>query len=102
MHNYAFIGIKDRYINMDFPFKQIESDGKIIRTFTKDVDDEELKWHFDLEDRWVTILESNGWSFQFDNGLPTKLENQDKLYIPKLVWHRVIKGDGNLVVSIQE
>ena len=33
---------------MDFPFKQIKSDGKIIRTFTKDVDDEELKWHFDL------------------------------------------------------
>jgi len=41
---------------MEYPFEQIELEGKLIRTFQNDVDDEELKWHFDLKDRWVTIL----------------------------------------------
>ena len=60
---------------MDFPFEQIEKEGKIVRTFNPDVEDDELKWHLDLKDRKVTILESNGWSFQMENELPNKLEN---------------------------
>lgn len=87
---------------MDFPFEQIISDGNLVRTFQENVDDEELKWHFDLKDRWVTILESDNWMFQMDNDLPIKLNVNDKLFIPKFAWHRVIKGNGNLVVSIEE
>jgi hypothetical protein len=34
--------------------------------------------------------------------LPSKLEDARQLYIPKFVWHRVIKGKGNLVVEIEE
>ena len=49
---------------MEFPFEQIEKEGKLVRTFSTDVDSEELKWHQDLKDRKVTIIESNGWSFQ--------------------------------------
>ena len=87
---------------MDFPFEQIEKEGKIVRTFNPDVEDDELKWHQDLKDRKVTILESNGWSFQMENELPNKLENTKQLFIPKLAWHRVIKGEGELVVEIEE
>ena len=87
---------------MDFPFEQIISDGNLVRTFQENVDDEELKWHFDLKNRWVTILESDNWMFQMDDGLPNKLNVKDKLFIPKFAWHRVIKGNGNLVVSIEE
>jgi hypothetical protein len=87
---------------MDFPFEQIISDGNLVRTFQENVDDEELKWHFDLKDRWVTILESDNWMFQMDDDLPNKLNVTDKLFIPKFAWHRVIKGNGNLVVSIEE
>ena len=87
---------------MDFPFKQIEKEGKLVRIFSPDVEDDELKWHQDLNDRKVTIIESNGWSFQMENELPNKLETTKQIFIPKLVWHRVIKGDGKLVVEIEE
>jgi hypothetical protein len=87
---------------MDFPFNQIEKEGKLIRTFTPDVDSEELKWHQDLKDRKVTIIECGGWSFQMENELPNKLEDAKQIFIPKLVWHRVLKGVGNLVVEIEE
>lgn len=87
---------------MDFPFQQIEVDNKKIRTFSPDVDDYELKWHQDLTDRKVTIIESGGWSFQMEDELPNKLENAKQIFIPKLVWHRVIKGEGELIVEIEE
>jgi hypothetical protein len=87
---------------MEFPFEQIEKEGKLIRTFTPDVDDDELKWHQDLKDRKVTVLEDGGWSFQMENFLPEKLQIATKIEIPKLLWHRVIKGEGNLVVEIEE
>ena len=87
---------------MEYPFEQIEKEGKLIRTFTPDVDSDELKWHQDLMDRKVTIIESGGWSFQMDNGLPNKFSNAEQIMIPKFVWHRVIKGDGPLVVEIEE
>ena len=84
------------------PFDQIEKDGKLIRTFLPDVDSEELKWHQDLNDRKVTIIEDGGWLFQMDDSLPNKLSIKEQLFIPKLSWHRVIKGEGNLVVEIEE
>ena len=87
---------------MEYPFEQIEKEGKLIRTFNPDVDSEELKWHQDLMDRRVTIIESGGWSFQLDDGLPNKLLNAEQIIIPKLVWHRVIKGDSPLIVEIEE
>ena len=87
---------------MDFPFEQIEKEGKIVRTFNPDVEDDELKWHQDLKDRKVTIIEDGGWSFQMENSLPVKLLNAEQFSIPKFVWHRVIKGNGDLIVEIVE
>ena len=87
---------------MDFPFEQIEIDNKKIRTFSPDVEEEELKWHQDLNDRNVTIIEDGGWSFQMENELPVKLSRASHIHIPKFVWHRVIKGPAQLVVEIEE
>jgi len=87
---------------MEYPFEQIEKEGKLVRTFKPDVDSEELKWHQDLKDRKVTVIESGGWYFQMDDELPNKLSNKEEIIIPKLVWHRVIRGDSNLVVEIKE
>jgi hypothetical protein len=87
---------------MDFPFQQENIDGKIKRTFSPDVDSDELKWHQDLNDRKVTVIESGGWSFQMEDNLPNKLLIAEQIIIPKFVWHRVIKGEGNLVVEIEE
>jgi hypothetical protein len=84
------------------PFTQKINDGKIYRTFSPDVDSDELKWHQDLKDRKVTVIEDGGWSFQMENFLPNKLSVAEQISIPKFVWHRVIKGEGNLVVEIEE
>jgi hypothetical protein len=87
---------------MDLPFEQIEKEGKLIRTFSTDVDSEELMWHQDLKDRNVTVIEGNGWLFQMENELPIKLEDAKQIFIPKLAWHRVLKGNDRLIVEIEE
>jgi hypothetical protein len=84
------------------PYTQKINEGKIYRTFSPDVDSDELKWHQDLNDRKVTILEAGGWSFQMDDSVPNKLSNAEQLWIPKFVWHRVIKGTEELKVEIEE
>ena len=87
---------------MDFPFQQENINGKIIRTFSPEVDNDELKWHQDLNDRKITVIKDGGWSFQMEDDLPNKLSIAEQFYIPKFVWHRVIKGEGTLIVEIQE
>jgi hypothetical protein len=87
---------------MDYPFHQENVGGRIRRTFSPDVDSEELKWHRDLNDRKVIIIEHGGWEFQMEDDLPIKLCDAEQIYIPKFVWHRVIKGTGNLIVEIEE
>jgi hypothetical protein len=85
----------------NFPFEQEIVDDTKIRTFLEDVDDEELKWHRDRENRLVEVLEGNDWYLQMDNELPTPLIVGQEYYIPEGVYHRVIKGIGNLKVSIK-
>lgn len=80
----------------EFPFIQ---DGD-VRTFSKDVDSHELKWHRDDEDRVVTPLNQNDWMFQRDNSLPEPLDKEIK--IARGEWHRVIKGSTDLKVRIQK
>jgi hypothetical protein len=86
----------------NFPFHQEIIENKKVRTFNQDVDDDELKWHRDREDRIVEIVQSEDWYLQMDNELPTKLIVGEKYYIPKGVYHRVIKGIGSLKVIINE
>ena len=82
------------------PFEQEIIGDKILRTFSPDVDSEELKWHRDRENRLVEILEGEDWFLQMDNELPTKLVIGEKYYIPEGVYHRVIKGKNNLKVLV--
>lgn len=87
---------------MEFPFKQELFDGKIMRTFSSEVDSEELKWHYDLKDRLVQVVKGDLWMLQMDNELPEILSPLKEYSIPKGVYHRVIKGNGDLVVMITE
>ena len=86
---------------MDFPFieEQID-DYNFIRTFPKDVDEMDLIWHADKENRIITVLEGNGWKFQFDEELPIEMEDGIDITIPKGVIHRVIKGKGPLKIKV--
>jgi len=83
----------------NLPFKETSvGDNQYIREFSNDVDNHELEWHIDREDRIVEVIENNNWQVQLDNELPRLLKN--KLFIPKETYHRVIKGDGKLIVKI--
>ena len=78
------------------------SDKENIRTFSKDVDPEELIRHSDRENRHITILEGEGWKFQRDNELPMELSKGDKLFIPEGQIHRILKGTTDLVIKIEK
>lgn len=79
-----------------------KTDDYIIRTFNKNVPDEELIWHRDKRHRVIEILEGNEWKLQFDNKMPKPLKIGKKVFIPAMTYHRIIKGNTDLVVRIQE
>lgn len=87
---------------MNFPFEQEIRDNKIRRTFNPDVDSEELKWHQDLKNRKITIVDDGGWLFQSENELPRNLKTNETFTIQKSSWHRVIKGTNTLIIEIEE
>ena len=88
---------------MDFPFKEEQIDQyNFIRTFSVDVDEMDLIWHADKENRIITVLEGNGWKFQFDEELPIEMTEGKSISILKGVIHRVIKGNGPLVIKLQK
>lgn len=88
-------------IDSVLPFDEVDIDNKKIRIFSESTDSNEFKWHRDMEDRKVTILDGEGWSIQFDNNLPQILIVGQEIIIPEGVYHRVIKGKGELKVSIE-
>lgn len=71
---------------------------EVIRTFLPTVDQGELKWHWDEEDREITFLSENDWKYQIDNDLPKSCEGS--IFIKAGTWHRVIKGKSELKAKI--
>ena len=70
----------------------------VVRTFSEDVNEEELIWHRDRQNRTLHILSGSEWKIQLEDNLPLDLEIGKEYYIPKETYHRVIKGIGDLVV----
>ena len=81
------------------PYVDLEiTDDYILREFSESIDPIELLWHRDDEARTVEIIGETDWMLQLDNSLPTSL--QERIFIPKHEWHRVIKGTGTLKLKI--
>lgn len=84
---------------MSLPFKEEKIESNVyLRTFFQDTDFSEYKWHKDKEDRIIEVLSGSNWGYQLDNQLPMRLEG--KVFIPKGVWHRVIKGTDDLHIKL--
>ena len=81
--------------------KPYEDDGE-LRTFYSSVNSDDLVWHRDLEDRKVTVLEGEGWQFQFNGSLPIELMKDRIFEIPRDMYHRIIKGKTKLVLRIEK
>lgn len=84
------------------PYVEKRDQNRIRRKFYETVAEEELIWHRDRKNRYVKVVESNGWKFQYDNELPINLEEGKTYFIEAMKYHRVLKGQGNLVVEIRE
>lgn len=85
----------------DHPYTEEELDKNIyLRVFSEDTLDEELKWHWDEEDRIIKPIRETDWKFQMDNRLPQPIEGE--IFIPAGEWHRVIKGTGALLLRVHK
>ena len=83
----------------DRPYLDLEvTEQYIIREFNENIDPIELLWHRDDEDRTIEIIGETDWSIQLDNQLPSSLN--ERIFIPRHMWHRVIKGTNNLTLKI--
>jgi len=74
------------------------SENISIRRFKQTSKSDELKWHFDEEDRIIESIGETDWMFQYDNKLPQEIK--DRIFIRKGEWHRLIKGSGDLEIKI--
>lgn len=84
----------------NFPFKEEIKNDYYIRTFDAEVEESELKWHRDKEDRIIICEEKTDWKFQKDNQLPISFDNE--IFIEKETYHRLIKGTGNVTLKIKK
>ena len=86
---------------MSLPFLEQQVDkNAYLRKFLNETNDEEYVWHRDQEDRIIEVIYSDGWQFQQENKLPVIMKEGMKIHIPKLSWHRVIKGNDDLILKI--
>jgi hypothetical protein len=79
-----------------------QKNGKFIRTFDNNVNDDELVWHRDKRDRKVRVISGDGWLIQMDNELPIPLLMGQTYNIKKEVYHRIMKGKNLLRLEIEE
>lgn len=76
-------------------YTEIINDSKRIRTFSINVNELDLQWHFDEDDREFSVEQGENWLFQIDNQLPIELIKNEKYSVPKGVYHRIIKNNPN-------
>ena len=84
------------------PYREIKMKSATLRVFAQEVEEEALVWHRDRKKRKIEVLESGNWKLQLDNNRPILLEKGMTYTIPKMVYHRVIKGQYDLVLRIQD
>ena len=84
------------------PYFETRLDNTIYRRFKGTVEETDLVWHRDQVDRQVKVMEGQGWQLQFDNELPVELVEDETYFIASEQYHRLIKGQGELVLEIIE
>ena len=85
---------------MTFPFTENQNVDGRLRVFSSEVDNEELIWHRDDEDRIVQIIEADGWYFQRDDELPIELKSGDVINVSRCQWHRIIKKKNTQLIVL--
>ena len=71
------------------------------RKFKSSLNEYDLLWHFDEEDRYISTDEDTNWCFQFDNELPFLIKKDEVIFIPKNVYHRLINKYHNQSLTLK-
>jgi UDP-2,3-diacylglucosamine pyrophosphatase LpxH len=79
----------------------VYTDNGDIRTFDNPNEDD-LVGHRDKENRMIEVLEGENWEIQYEDELPILMFVGDEFYIPKMVFHRLHKGNDKLVIKINK
>ena len=69
-----------------------------IRTFKDECDS---IWFKEEDTQRVRVFSGHGWRLQIGDTQPILLEQGEKYNIPKNRFHRIIKGEGNLVIRLE-
>lgn len=86
---------------MDLPFQETKiGDNTFIREFSQYTDSGEMAWHRDRESRIIESIDDTDWMIQLDDELPKKIEGE--ILIPMGIYHRLIKGTGDLKIKLQK
>lgn len=96
MKNVSFTNTPKPYNDVAF------CQGMWIREFDPQESSEDFVWHRDHQDRRIKVINGCGWLFQFDNDLPFFINKDDELFVPKMVYHRIIPGTTPLRIEIDE
>ena len=84
---------------ISLPYFEVKLDqNTFLRKFLQGTDCGEFTWHRDRENRSVKSTHPTDWKIQIENQLPKSLNEES--YIPMGVWHRIIKGSGDLEVKL--
>ena len=83
-------------------YMEQKEDNMITRVFNSDCKDDDLVWHRDKKDRTIKVISGVNWKFQHDNELPFVMKIGDKIKINKETYHRIHKGQGKLIIEIEE
>ena len=85
------------------PFNEKKiGESTFLREFKEATKSTELIWHRDAEDRLIKVINSSNWYLQLDNELPMKLEEGKEYFIERYRYHRVIKGNGDLLIELKK
>lgn len=85
--------------NMNLPFEETQvSTNTFVRTFFQNTDSGDFTWHRDRETRIIQSVGFTDWKIQIDNELPKDFSHD--IRIPMGVWHRIIKGSGDLTLKV--
>ena len=84
------------------PYKDALLENRFIRTFSENVNEEELIWHRDRKDREIKVMDGMGWFLQYDNQLPIPMKIGETYFIKAETYHRILRGKNNLILEIKE
>lgn len=73
-----------------------------IKELSLSNDDTELEYHLDKTSRFVRVLNSSDWLFQFQNCKARKMTKGMVIHVSKRIKHKMIKGTTNLMVQVLE